>query len=59
MKKIKSLGLCLVIIAVLAFAFQPTQVWAESGGPQGTSNSPPPPPPPPPLPWWWLLNLIW
>lgn len=59
MKRIKSLGLCLVIIVVMAFAFQPTQVRAESGGPQGGSNSPPSPPPPPPIPWWILLGLIW
>lgn len=59
MKRIKSLGLCLVIIAVLTFAFHPTPAWADAGGPQGGSNSRPGPPPPPPPIWWLLLHLIW
>ena len=60
MKRIKSLVLCLVIIAVLAFAFHPPQARAESGGPQGGSTSQPAPPPPSAIPWWiLLLRLIW
>lgn len=39
MKKAKSMLLSLTMILALGLIFQPTQVRAESGGPQNTSNS--------------------
>lgn len=39
MKKLRSLLLSLTILLAIGLVFQPTQVRAESGGPQNTSNS--------------------